>query len=78
MSHNAQKMSCKNRRHRKVSAAPLPPDALKHKMTCVTVFMKQVISGNYSYLQLPPPAPFPSPLIPPIPVRTNYSRLGQL
>lgn len=32
-------------------------------MTRVTVFTKQVISGNYSYLQTPSP-------------RTNYTRLG--
>lgn len=38
-------------------------------MTCVTVFMKQVISGNYSYLQLPPlppSPPAPQPLCAPI------------
>lgn len=32
-------------------------------MTCVTVFMKQVISGNYSYLRQPS-------------LHTNYTRLG--
>ena len=37
--------------------------ALKHKMTRVTVFMKQVISGNYSYLRQPS-------------LHTNYTRLG--